>query len=315
MRTLASTLAIVSILATGGCALNAQNPGVPGSPENTKPAVDGTVFTIVFENHAAHEVLRPEVETFFALSEKYGSAEAYITDLHPSLLNYMVMTSGDHQGIGNSAGPDQNGTDDPNNLGEQLDAAGVKWRAYMEDMGEPCKLTSNAAGDYVVNHNPFVYYTTLTDDVERCKDRVVDFADNFDDDLASGEYRYMWVTPNQCNNMHNCAPDVADAWLKQVSAKIMASPGYKNGGALFIMFDEGSVRILNAEADLATIVVSDRLVEPGYRTDTRFDHTSYLATIEDIFGMPRLPTTKDATPMDEFFKTRDQVAAAAAQRQ
>jgi hypothetical protein len=305
MRMLASTLGIMALLGSVGCALNAQNPGVPGSPAVTQPAVDGTVFTIIFENHSAQEVLRPSVPTFFDLSEKYGSADAYVTNLHPSLLNYMVMTSGDHQGIGNSAGPDQNATDDPNNLGEQLDAAGIKWRAYMEDMGEPCKLTSS--GDYVVNHNPFVYYTTLTDDVERCKDRVVDFEQNFDADLAAGDYRYMWVTPNQCNNMHNCAPDVADAWLKEVTTKIMASPGYKNGGALFIMFDEGSVRILNAEADLATIVVSDRLVEPAYVTDTRFDHRSYLATIEDIFQMPRLPTTKDATPMGEFFKTRDQV--------
>jgi len=302
MKTLASTLGIVTLLAPVGCALNAQNPGVPGSPDVTHPAVDGTVFTIVFENHAAHEVLRPEVETFFQLSEKYGSADAYITNLHPSLLNYMVMTSGDPQGIGDSNGPEYNETDDPNNLGEQLDAAGVKWRAYMEDMGEPCNTKSS--GDYVVNHNPFVYYTTLTDDVERCKDRVVDFEDNFDADLAKGDYRFMWITPNQCNNMHNCAPDVADAWLKEVTAKIMASPGYKNGGALFIMFDEGSVRILGASADLPTIVVSEQLVEPGYNTDTRFDHTSYLATIEDIFGMPRLPTTKDATPMNEFFKLR-----------
>lgn len=308
MKTLASTLGIVTLAAIGGCALNAQNPGVPGSPDVTRPAVDGTVFTIVFENHAAHEVLRPEVATFFDLSEKYGSADAYITNLHPSLLNYMVMTSGDAQGIGDSNGPSFNETDDPNNLGEQLDAAGIEWRAYMEDMGEPCRLESS--GEYVVNHNPFVYYTSLTDDRERCEDRVVDFEQHFDEDLASGQYRYMWITPNQCNNMHNCGSEVADAWLAEVTAKIMASPGYKNGGALFIMFDEGSVRILGAEADLATIVVSERLVEPGYRTDTRFDHRSYLATIEDIFEMPRLPTTKDATPMSEFFLTRDDLAAA-----
>jgi len=303
MKNIATTLGIVSVLAATGCQLNASNPGVPGKPDVTHPAIDGTVFTIIFENHEESEVLKPDLPTFFGLAEKYGTADAYITDLHPSLLNYLVMTSGDDQGVGNSDGPDKNGTDDPNNLGAQLDAAGVEWRAYMENMGEPCKMQSNDAKDYVVNHNPFVYYSTLTDDMAHCKDRVVDFDEHFEEDLAADKYQYMWITPNMCNNMHNCSPDVADAWLKKTVDKIMASPGYKKGGAIFVMFDEGSVRILGAEANLATIIVSDRLVEPAYSTDTRFDHTSYLATIEDIFQMPRLPTTKDATPMGELFVT------------
>jgi phosphatidylinositol-3-phosphatase len=296
---LISTLGLGTLLAASGCQLNASNAGVPGSPAVTHPDIQGTVFTIVFENKEQSEILRREVPTFFSLAEKYATADAYITDIHPSLPNYIMMTSGSTQGIGDSNGPDQNATDDPNNLGEQLDAAGVSWRAYMEDMGEPCRLTS--VREYVVNHNPFVYYTSLTDDKERCKDRVVDFEKSFDDDLASGEYQYMWITPNQCNNMHNCDPSIGDAWLKKVTKKIMDSPGYKNGGALFIMFDEGSVRILGAEANLATIVIAPNLVAKGYATDTRFDHRSYLATIEDMFGMPRLATTKDATPMSEFF--------------
>jgi len=296
------TLGSALLLATAGCTLGPANPGVPGSPDVKKPAIDGTVFTIVFENHEQHEVLRPEVPTFYNLSETYGSADAYISNLHPSLLNYIVMTSGDTQGVGNNNGPDLNPLSTKDNLGEQLDAAGVKWRAYMEDMGTPCNMKST--GDYAVHHNPFVYYTSLTKDKARCKDRVVDFEDHFEDDLATGDYRFMWITPNMCNNMHNCGPDVADAWLKKVVGQIQDSPGYKNGGAIFIMFDEGSVRILGASADLPTVIVSEKLVEKGYVTDTRFDHTSYLATIEDIFDMPRLKTTKDATPMDEFFVLR-----------
>jgi hypothetical protein len=302
MKRLATTLGIVSVLAATGCQLNASNPGVPGSPEVTRPKIDGTVFTIIFENKEVREILKPEVPTFFELSETWGRADAYITDLHPSLRNYIVMTSGSTQGITDGLGPDKNSTDDPNNLGEQLDAAGVNWRAYMEDMGTPCRLESS--GKYNVGHNPWVYYETLTDDRERCEDRVVDFEEHFDEDLAKGEYEYMWVTPNMCNNSHDCDISVADAWLKETVDKIMESPGYKAGGVIFVMFDEGSLRLFGAEANLATIVISDRLVEKPYATDTRFDHRSYLATIEDIFEMPRLPTTKDATPMGEFFVQR-----------
>jgi phosphatidylinositol-3-phosphatase len=302
LTALAGALAAFGALAVAACLLSASNVGVPGSSAVTHPKIDGTVFTIVFENRDDSQVLRPEVPTFFALANQYATADAYITDIHPSLPNYIMMTSGSIQGIDNSEGPSHNATDDRNNLGEQLDAAGVKWRAYMEDMGSPCRLIS--AGKYAVNHNPFVYYTSLSNDPARCNDRVVDFRAHFDKDLAAGEYRYMWITPNMCNNMHDCAPSAADAWLKNTAAKIMASPGYKNGGVLFILFDEGYIRVLGAEANLAAIIVSERLAKRPAKSNTRFDHRSYLATVQDIFGLPRLPTTRDATPMSELFEAR-----------
>jgi len=304
IETLVMTLGICGSLAgVSGCALNAANPGVPGKPDVKAPDVTGTVFTIVFENHAQSEVLKPDAPTFLSLSQSYGNANAYISSTHPSLPNYIEMTSGDKHGIANDNGPTgPNVIAGNDNLADQLDAAGVKWRAYMEDMGEPCKMES--AGLYAVHHNPFVYYSSLAEDKPRCEEHVVDMAQHLDEDLAADKYDYVWITPNMCNNMHDCPPATADAWLKTTVDKLMASPGYKAGGAIFILFDEGSLRILGAAADLATIVVSDKLVSPGYTTDTRFDHASYLATLEDIFQMPRLPTTQNATPMDEFFVER-----------
>ncbi|HEY2368736.1 MAG TPA: alkaline phosphatase family protein, partial [Polyangiaceae bacterium] len=123
-------------------------------------------------------------------------------------------------------------------------------------------------------------------------------------DLDSGAYKYMWISPNMCNDMHNCAADVADAWLEKTVAQITASKAYQNGGALFILFDEGSMRILGAAADLPTIVMSPNLVAPAFVSDTFYDHRSYLATVEDIFQIPRLPTTIDATPMNAFFRPK-----------
>jgi len=298
--TLISTLGLGTLLAASGCALNPSDPGVPGKPTVTHPDVTGTVFTIVFENHEQSEVLKPDVPTFYALSEKYGSADAYISDTHPSLPNYIIMTGGETRGINNDNDPLNNtiisGKD---NIADQLDAAGIEWRAYMENMKEPCKLDSTAL--YSAHHNPFLYYQTMRDDKARCQDKVVDYDANFDKDLADDTFKYMWITPDMCHDMHNCSPQEADAWLKKTVDKIMASPGYKNDGAIFILFDEGSLRILNAGADLATIVISPKLVSVPYVSQTTFDHQSYLATVEDIFGMPRLATTKDATPMNEFF--------------
>src|SRR5689334_14660191 len=251
--TLISTLGLGTLLAANGCALSPANSGVPGSPAVTKPDIQGTVFTIVFENKEQSEVLKPDVPTFYSLSEKFGNADAYISETHPSLPNYIIMTSGDTNGIGNDNDPlDNISIDGKDNLADQLEAAGIEWRAYMDAMGEPCKMTS--ALPYSAHHNPFLYYKSLVSDKARCEDRVVDFEKNFDKDLADDTFRYMWITPDMCHDMHDCDAQTADAWLKKTIDKIMASPGYKNGGAIFVLFDEGSMRILNAGADLATIV-------------------------------------------------------------
>jgi hypothetical protein len=296
---------ILCSLVLAGCA--AQNPGVPGDPSVSAPLVEGTVFTIIFENENAENVLVPEMPNFYRLSQTYGRADAYVTNYHPSLANYIIMTSGSNHGITTSDDPATNvaieGTD---NLADQLDTAGVPWRAYMESLGDTCGAATNYP--YKANHNPFVYYTSMAQDPARCNERIVDYDTHFQEDLDSGQYRYMWITPNNCSNMHDCAPEVADEFLGRAVEQIMASPAYQNGGVIFILFDEGHLRIGRAEANLATIVISNNLVSPGYATDTRFDHRSYLATIEDIFGLPRLPTTVDATPMSEFLLPRDAAA-------
>ncbi len=285
-------------LATG-CS-SATNPGVQGNPSVQAPNVTGTVFTIVFENEDQSNIL-PTLPFFSSLASQYGQAAAYVSTTHPSLPNYIEMTSGSTHGVTTDNDPRYNvqvgGTD---NIADQLDAASVPWRAYMESMGEPCKF--DTTGDYSAHHNPFVYYTTMASNPSRCADHVVDFDQNFATDLAANTYRYMWITPNMCNDMHNCPGDVVDAWLKKVVTQIMDSPGYKNGGALFVLFDEGNTRFLGAGANLATIVASPNLVANGYVSQTAFDHASYLATVEDILRLPRLATTANATPMDEFFR-------------
>jgi len=292
---------ILIALATTACS-SVTNPGVEGNAAIQQPDVTGTVFTIVFENEDQGSIL-PTLPFFTSLATQYGQAAAYTSTTHPSLPNYIQMTSGSTRGITNDNDPRYNvqvgGTE---NLADQLDGAGIPWRAYMESMGDPCKLDSTP--DYSAHHDPFVYYTTMATDAARCADRVVDFDQHFTADLASAQYRYMWITPNTCNDLHNCAGEVGDAWLQRVTAQIMASPGYQNGGAIFVLFDEGDTRVFGAGANLATIVVSPNMVASGYVSQTAFDHSSYLATIEDILRLPRLPATTGATPMDEFFISR-----------
>jgi hypothetical protein len=287
----------IALVALTGC--SSVNSGTPGSAAVGHPDVPGTVFTIVFENHDASQVLVPG--SFFSrFAQDNGQATAYVVSTHPSLPNYILLTSGGTNGVTSDNGPSGNveieGADD---LPDQLDAAGILWRAYMEGMGSPCAM--NDVGDYAVHHDPFVYYETMQSNPARCAQRVVDFDQNFANDLASGAYRYMWITPNLCDDMHSCAISVADAWLEKVVTQIQAASAYKNGGAIFVVGDEGSNRILGASGNVVAIWASPRLVRAPMTSNTSFGHPSYVATIEDIFAIPRLPATSGATPMDEFF--------------
>jgi hypothetical protein len=295
-------LTALAMLALVGCS-GPTSSGKLGVTSVTHPDVTGTVFTIVFENEAADTVLVPQNKAFYRLSQENARASAYVSTTHPSLPNYIMLTSGTTNGIVSDADPNVNVPVPGNqNLADQLDTAGIKWRAYMEGMGSPCSYESG--GVYSAHHDPFLYYSSMRNDPARCADRIVDFDASFQTDLDSGVYKYMWISPNMCNDMHNCGADVADAWLDKTIAQITASKAYQNGGAIFILFDEGSLRILGSAADLPTIVMSPNLVSPGFVSDTFYDHRSYLATIEDIFGMPRLPTTVDATAMNAFFRVK-----------
>ena len=295
-------LTALATLALAGCS-GPTSSGTLGVAAVSHPDVTGTVFTIVFENEAADAVLVPANKAFYRLSQQNGRASAYVSTTHPSLPNYIQLTSGSTNGITMDGDPNVNVPVPGNqNLADQLDAAGIQWRAYMEGMGTPCKFDSS--GDYSAHHDPFVYYASMRNDPARCVNRIVDFDASFQTDLDSGAYKYMWISPNVCNDMHNCSADVADAWLDKTVAQITASKAYQNGGAIFILFDEGSLRLLGAAADLPTIVMSPNLVSASFVSDTFYDHRSYLATIEDIFQMPRLPTTIDATPMNAFFRPK-----------
>lgn len=270
-----------------------------GSAGTTPPDVQ-TVFTIVFENEDATNVLTKSAPFFYSLTQQYGVATAYTSSTHPSLPNYIMLTSGSTQGITTDNDPATNvpvlGHD---HIAYQLDQKGIMWRAYMESMGTPCNMTSG--GDYSAHHDPFLYYADIANNASSCKQHVVDFDQNFASDLASGIYRYMWITPNMCNDMHNCPLSTADAWLQKVVTQIVSSDVYNNQkGAIFVLFDEGNSRAPGATANLATLVISKEL-GAQHTISTPFDHRSYLATVEDIFGLDRLGTTKTVTPMDAFF--------------
>jgi hypothetical protein len=149
-------------------------------------------------------------------------------------------------------------------LPDQLEAAGLSWRAYMEDMGKnPAREsatcghvplnapeTTNLAsrGDqYAAKHNPFVYFHSIIDDKARCEAHVVNL-ERLPQDLANPATtaNYSFITPNLCSDGHDapCVDGSAgglaaiDVFLRKWVPLIEAAPAFRADGMLVITFDE-----------------------------------------------------------------------------
>ena len=276
----------------------------------------GTVFTLVFENHDYKEIVGSANAPYFnSLIAKYGLATNYAdSGTHPSLPNYLTMISGEPQYPGlvdldptQICGLGCQFPVDKPNLGTQLQAAGIKWRSYQESMGTACALTG--AGTYAPKHDPFLYFKDQqTGAGGLCASTNVDYG-QFAADLAAGTYKFMWITPNLTSDGHDPANDpvaalkASDTWAQAEIGKIMASTAYKNGGVIFITWDEAENRSgPNSKDQVPMIIVSENIVSAGFQSAKAYSHKSYLATMEALLGMPRLATVTSEPTMLEFLK-------------
>ena len=254
----------------------------PGSPSPAAPAIapgPAHVFVIVMENRSFAQVAGSGYVA--RLASEYGVATNYHGVSHPSLPNYLAMTSGSTWGIAD----DGYHSLPAGGLGGQLTAAGIEWRAYMEGMANGCFHSSYP---YALKHDPFAYYGG------GCPQEVVPFG-RFGADMSSGDVpRFVWITPGLCHDGHDCSNAVADAWLAQTVPAILATPAWQDGGVLFITWDEGED---SANSVMTLVIRSGPLL---HRSARAYDHYSLLASIEDLLGVARLGQAAHAAPMSDL---------------
>ena len=217
-------------------------------------------------------------------------------------------------------------------IADQMQAAGLSWKGYMEDMGTPCRhpalnqpddtQQARVGDQYAARHNPFVYFSSITGSPS-CAQRDVDLA-QLPQDLQSitTTPNLAYITPDLCHDGHD-SPCVdgqpgglvsADAWLQQWIPQITGSPAFRQDGVLIITFDESDGPQSDASAccgegpgpntplpgiaglgggRVGALVISP-FVRPGTWSTTPYNHYSLLASLEDLFGLP--PLGYAATP-------------------
>ncbi len=236
------------------------------------------VVWVVMENKDYSEIIGSSNAPYLnGVANACGLATNFSAESHPSVPNYLAMTSGSTQGISGDPYP----TDAPLRVASIFSQLGRQWRALEESMPSNCDRTNE--GLYDVNHNPAPYYTNLA---KRCSRRDVPLTRR--PDLSA---RFTFVTPNLCHDMHSCpttGEDVGaqtragDTWLSTWLPKLLNSAQYRSGStAIFITWDENDV---GEGEQVATIVISP-YTRRGTRSARPFNHYSLLRTTEDMLGI------------------------------
>ena len=251
------------------------------------------VIVIVMENREYGDIIDNLAAPYINdLARRYGVATNDFAVVHPSLPNYMALTSGQTFFADNCLTCQTNAI----NLMDRIEASGRTWTAYMEDMPGACATSDY--GLYVTRHNPFVHYTDIVGNATRCSSHVVPFSD-FSGDLANGRLaHFVWITPNVCNDMHDCPVATGDAWLSSVIEPILASPAFANS-LLVLTWDEGITN--DGGGGHVPLLIASPRTPAGRRVSTSSTHYSVLRTIEDAWGLTPLGESATALPLSEFF--------------
>lgn len=266
-----------AIVLAGACVAAVVAFALPAAASGTgaAPAVEGQagwphmdhIFVIMMENTGSQALLDPSNSntTFIqSLASTYGLETSYFGVTHVSLPNYLAATSGSTWGS-NSDNVAQAPLFDHTNLVDQLESAGVSWKAYMEDLPAPGSLVNQSSdGLYVRKHDPFLLYPDVYGNAARAS-QVVPLS-QLSTDLSTGNVpQFVWITPNVCNDMHGgiyshvsghpetpCpyanAPNDAnqaalykdgDTFLQTWVTAIMNSKAWTGNSAIFVTWDEG----------------------------------------------------------------------------
>jgi hypothetical protein len=210
-------------------------------------------------------------------------------------------------------------------IADQLDAKGLGWKGYMEDMPAPCShpalnsrdSTQSATKDsqYATRHNPFMYFHSVIDSPSCAQNDVP--LDRLTTDLQSSASSPAlgFITPDLCSDGHDkpCADgrpgglDSVDVFLREWVPRITGSPAYKDGGMLIVTFDEaakdasaccnqpqgpntpnnGGPTPGRGGGRIGAVVLS-QFVKPGTANATPYNHFALLRSVEDLYGLDHL---------------------------
>ncbi len=320
-RRLAGRLS-AAVLCTGLLALTGGPVSASGSGNRSDLKNFQHVFVIMMENTGYDSLIgNSNAPWINAAASTHGLATSYFGVTHPSQPNYVAATAGT-EGIDS----DNDETLSVPNLVDQLESNKKSWKAYMQNLSLCTTKLAHACGNqlYERKHNPFVSFA----DVQSSPARMANIVDlsQLSSDLAAGTVPdYVWISPDQCNDMHGRAGAssdpcrfanvqglirTGDAFLSDTVGAIMSSSAWTGNSVIFVAWDESdftnsptnfgfgdtsgccdSIRG-NGGGHVVTLVISHS--DHASRTSgVSYNHYSLLRTIQDGWRLGCLGSTCD----------------------
>jgi hypothetical protein len=243
----------------------------------------------------------------------YASGANFIDELPslPSEPHYIQMEAGTNAFADATFKTDNspsasNSTSSPDHLATQIREAGggLDWMVYVESVdlsAWPCPIANT--GTYVPRHDPVLFFQDVsgappskTNDGCAAHHRLMS---SLNDDLAAGDVAsYVFIVPDLCHDMHGTAAcpstdnvKMGDTWLSTALPPLIDFVN-ANGGVIFIIWDE--------ESHVPFFAVGPT-VKVGYSSPASLTHRSLTKTVEEVLGLPILPTVSDATDFGDLF--------------
>ncbi len=205
------------------------------------------------------------------LADQYALSQHWASITNPSQPNYIAYIGGSTFGVGGDGNhPNLNHP----TLVDIIENSGHTWKAFAEDAsGSGCGLRPPRGED----HFPFLSYTTITGNPSRCAKLLPGTGSDVISAFNAGT-NFIWLTPNDCNNMHSCSVSTGDSYLKGWVPNLLSAMAGKKA-ALFITYDEGY-----RNPPLVYSGFSGPSVKLAYKSTASYSHYSLIKLIEDEWG-------------------------------
>jgi hypothetical protein len=312
MTGLPAALSIAALVATLGCSSArpaADRPShqtsaarasasAPAAPAAAAPEHRPTKVLLIVEENRTEQAARSGMPFLARLGNRYGYATHYRALAHPSLPNYLALAGGSTFGIRD----DRNPVAHPirgRSVFDQALARHHSARAYAESMPTRCALTNS--GLYAVRHNPWTYFAGATSR-SNCRRHDVPAgtveSGKLQRDIAAGRLPTIgMLTPNLCDDAHNCSLAIADHWLKSWVAAIRRGPDWTSGRlAVVVTFDENDGSRPNTVLTTVLSRSTHHVVSPRH-----FTHYSWTRYADHVIGAHPLRNAQHAHSLRKPF--------------
>ena len=290
-----------------------------------------TVFVIALENHnftqptpgsSPEQLLGNAAAPYFNSLITPGNTNAgqvsYATHyynagvgVHGSEPNYIWAEAGSDFGVHTSSDPSTGAGNifTVPHLAAALNAAGIPWRNFQEDVQYSSSAIVSASGSggavntyngskeyiYAVKHNPMAFFS---DTETQNTYPLTAFLNQLTNNLVG---HYNWITPSEYNEMHSAlsagftyhgvaytgdqaAVAQGDNFLSIFVPQIMASQAYRSNGVIILWSDE------TEGADTVSYTLPEVIISPlakgnAYASPLEYSHSSDLRTMLEIFGL------------------------------